>query len=91
MQETYFTSQHLEGEAGANNYTMKSYVPSYIKVRMAQHTPQDEISPRMVTGKAVSVAFQSPLSRLNGKHISVTFQSFYFLKNKITNYKLYLL
>ena len=41
----------------------------------------------MVTGKVdfsrISVTIQLPFSRLNGRHISVTFQSAYFLKNKI--------
>ena len=41
----------------------------------------------MMTGKVdfsrISVTIQWPFSRLNGRHISVTFQSAYFLKNKI--------
>ena len=41
----------------------------------------------MVTGKVdfsrISVTMQLPCSRLNGRHISVTIQSAYFLKNKI--------
>ena len=32
----------------------------------------------------ISVAFQPPFSQLNGRYISVTFQSAYFLENKIT-------
>ena len=43
----------------------------------------------MVTGKVdfsrISVTIQLPFSRLNGRHISVTFQSAYFLKNKIAS------
>ena len=43
----------------------------------------------MVTGKvdfsSISVTIQLPFSRLNGRHISVTFQSAYFLKNKIAH------
>ena len=34
--------------------------------------------------KAISVTIQSTFSRLNGRHISVTFHSAYFLKIKIT-------
>ena len=41
-----------------------------------------------VTGKVdfsrISATIHSPFSRLNGRHISVIFQSAYFLKNKIT-------
>ena len=42
----------------------------------------------MVTGKVdfsrISATIQWPFSWLNGRHISVTFKSAYFLKNKIT-------
>ena len=47
MQETYFTSQHLEGERGANNYTMESYVHTNVvtkKARITQHTQKPRIA-----------------------------------------------
>ena len=45
MQGAYATSQHLEGEEVANNYTMENYVHCYKKVRMT-HTHKRRIAQR---------------------------------------------
>ena len=41
MQGAYVTSQHLEGEGVANNYTMENYVHCYKKVRMTHTQTQN--------------------------------------------------